>query len=86
MPSSRGELATIHPKFAEDSPARCRDKKEGDPIVGLTDYVYSAEDNKAVEDWTRQNVSLSADCGSFCVTEIFIFRFARAGTVCPLAR
>ena len=68
MPSSRGELAAIHPKFAEDSPARCRDKKEGESIMGLTDYVYSAEDNKAIEDWMRQNVRLWPEAGSINVT------------------
>ena len=72
MPSSRGELAAIHPKFAEDSPARCRDKKEGDSIMGLTDYVYSAEDNKAIEDWMRQNVRHRPFARSFRVTYTYI--------------
>ncbi|KAL8280693.1 hypothetical protein RQP46_007016 [Phenoliferia psychrophenolica] len=56
MPSSRGEMAAIHPKFAEDSPARCRDKTKDDPTTGLVDYVYSDADNKAIEQWMRENV------------------------------
>ena len=44
MPSSRGEFAAVHPKFAEDSPARCQEwKASTEPIV---DVVYSAADDE----------------------------------------
>jgi alcohol oxidase len=62
MPTYRGELAPLAPKFAEDSPARCLNPEEAvelqrDGIDKIKDIVYSKEDDAAIEDWVRQNVS-----------------------------
>lgn len=64
MPTYRGELAAVHPKFSATSPARCVDipveqyvpYKEGDK---LEDIVYSEEDDAAIEQWFRENVRAS---------------------------
>ncbi|KAK4699218.1 alcohol oxidase, partial [Phenoliferia sp. Uapishka_3] len=56
MPTSRGEFAAIHPKFSETSPARCVSKSATDSVIGLEDLVYSTEDDKAIEQWLRENV------------------------------
>lgn len=54
MPSYRGEFAAIHPKYAEDSPARCMPwAASTEPIV---DLVYSDADTAAIEQWVRENV------------------------------
>ncbi|KAG8761309.1 hypothetical protein FRC11_014117 [Ceratobasidium sp. 423] len=53
MPSYRGELSLLHPKFPEGSAAAC--VRLDEPLSkGLNDLVYTAEDNKAVEDFVRQ--------------------------------
>ncbi|CAE6486986.1 unnamed protein product [Rhizoctonia solani] len=53
MPSYRGELALLHPKFPEGSAAACIRLDEPLPKV-LNDLVYTTEDNKAIEDFVRQ--------------------------------
>lgn len=54
MPSYRGEFGAIHPKYAEDSPARCV------PFVASTeaivDHVYSKDDDEKIDDWLRENI------------------------------
>jgi hypothetical protein len=54
MPSFRGEFAAIHPKYAEDSPARCV------PFTATTeafeDFVYSKDDDEKIDDWLRENI------------------------------
>lgn len=60
MPTSRGEVAAVHPKFSATSAARCVEKNASDSIADLKDYVYSAEDDAAVADWIRENVSLES--------------------------
>lgn len=62
MPTYRGELAPLAPKFAEDSPARCIGPEEAielqkNGIDKIKDIIYSKEDDAAIEDWVRQNVS-----------------------------
>ena len=60
MPTYRGELGAIHPKFSADSPARCLDTPVAEWKAWngekLDDLVYSAEDDKAIEQWLRENV------------------------------
>jgi alcohol oxidase len=60
MPSYRGELGAIGPKFKEDSPARCLSAEEAVELhkqEKIEDIVYSKEDDEAIEEWVRQNVS-----------------------------
>ncbi|KAK0387532.1 hypothetical protein NLU13_3778 [Sarocladium strictum] len=49
----RGELAVGHPAFPPDSPAACQ------AASGPSDqpFQYSAEDDKAIEQWVRENVN-----------------------------
>lgn len=49
----RGELAPGHPAFSPDSPAACQS------VSGPSNekFVYSAEDDKAIEQWVRENVN-----------------------------
>ncbi|KAF8686301.1 GMC oxidoreductase [Rhizoctonia solani] len=54
LPQYRGEFAPLHPKFPEDSAARCV-KLDGPPDVdNVKDIVYTPEDNKAIEAYLRQ--------------------------------
>ncbi|KAI0688211.1 alcohol oxidase-like protein [Cerioporus squamosus] len=58
MPSYRGEVlgTGIHPSFAPSSPlvARARD---GPVPVNEPEFVYGEEDERALEEWVRANVS-----------------------------
>lgn len=49
----KGELKEGHPAFSDDSPAAC--KTGSDPTN--EPVKYSAEDNKAIEQWVRANVN-----------------------------
>lgn len=51
----RGELAIGHPKFPEGSPAACVELNA--PLENVTDLPYSAEDEKAIEQWIRENMN-----------------------------
>lgn len=58
MPSYRGEIAALHPKFSPTSAARAQEidvktSKELQPIESL---VYTDEDDKAIEQWVRENL------------------------------
>ncbi|KAH7888383.1 GMC oxidoreductase-domain-containing protein [Phlebopus sp. FC_14] len=55
MPSYRGELEIHHPQFAADSAAACK-KVDGPVPVSAPDIVYSAEDDKAISDFTRNRM------------------------------
>ncbi|ELU42420.1 alcohol oxidase-like protein [Rhizoctonia solani AG-1 IA] len=56
LPQYRGEFKPLHPKFPEDSAARCV-KLDGPPDVNnVKDIVYTPEDNKAIEEYLRQFV------------------------------
>ncbi|KAH6695058.1 alcohol oxidase [Plectosphaerella plurivora] len=50
----RGELGPGHPSFPEGSPAACVTVDV--PLSDVKDLEYSAEDDKAIEDWIRGNV------------------------------
>ncbi|KAI2483564.1 alcohol dehydrogenase [Pyrenophora tritici-repentis] len=52
----RGELAAGHPKFAKDSPAAVQEEVAGPVAKDAKDIVYSEEDDKAIEQWIRENV------------------------------
>lgn len=54
LPCYKGELELGHPKFAKDSPAHLRDDAEGGDIK---DIEYSADDDKAIEEWIRGNLN-----------------------------
>lgn len=54
-PMYRGEVAAGHPHFAEGSAAACG-PVDG-PLKNVKDIQYSAEDNKAIEKWVRENVN-----------------------------
>lgn len=51
----RGELAVGHPQFSTDSSAACVDVDK--PLSGIQNVAYSAEDDKAIEQWIRENVN-----------------------------
>jgi len=51
----RGELAPGHPKFAKDSPAAVQEDVQA-PEGEIKNLVYSEEDDKAIEQWIRENV------------------------------
>lgn len=60
MPSYRGELAPLAPKFGEKSEARCLSPEEAVELHKqgkIEDIKYSKEDDEAIEEWVRQNVS-----------------------------
>ncbi|KAH8661137.1 hypothetical protein BGZ61DRAFT_485491 [Ilyonectria robusta] len=50
----RGEVAAGHPRFPAGSAAACVDLDE--PLRDVQDLEYSAEDDKAIEQWIRENV------------------------------
>ena len=52
MPCYRGEYSAWHPKFAEGSEATCHDDAMPVP-VDAPDIQWSAEDDKAIEEFTR---------------------------------
>ncbi|KAI8650033.1 hypothetical protein NCS56_01455000 [Fusarium sp. Ph1] len=52
----RGEIAPGHPAFPEGSPAACVDLKQQSSLSNVKDVEYSAEDDKAIEQWVRENV------------------------------
>ena len=54
LPYYRGELELGHPKFADGSKAALH---EGAPEGEVKDIQYSKEDEAAVEDWIRGNLS-----------------------------
>ncbi|KAF7561105.1 hypothetical protein G7046_g3025 [Stylonectria norvegica] len=51
----RGEVAPGHPQFIENSKASCVDIEE--PLTEVQDLQYSAEDDKAIEQFVRENVN-----------------------------
>ncbi len=58
MPSYRGEVlgTGIHPSFALSSPLVAR-AQDGPVPVDEPEFVYSEEDERALEEWIRANVS-----------------------------
>ncbi|KAH9891940.1 alcohol oxidase-like protein [Cubamyces lactineus] len=56
LPSYRGELAMRHPIFPSGSAAAVGEKSGPVPVLA-PDLEYSAEDDKALEDYIRQTVS-----------------------------
>ncbi|KAF2865019.1 GMC oxidoreductase-domain-containing protein [Massariosphaeria phaeospora] len=55
MDTYRGEMAGGHPPFASDSNAACVQLHDG-PSGDVQDIVYTAEDDKVIEDWVRSHV------------------------------
>ncbi|KAG4433517.1 hypothetical protein IFR05_011000 [Cadophora sp. M221] len=53
----RGELASRHPKFSPESNAACLDLEIAQSIQVSEDIVYSAEDDKAIEQYLRENLT-----------------------------
>ena len=54
MPSYRGEVAVLHPQFREGSECKA---KESQPVpIDAPDLVYTEEDERAVEKYTRDAV------------------------------
>ena len=53
LPYSKGELGLGHPAFPDGSKAALTNGESGQ----LQDLVYSAEDDKAIEDWIRGNLN-----------------------------
>lgn len=51
----RGELAAGHPKFPEGSKAAAVEVEEA--LSNVQNLEYSAEDDKAIEQWLRENVN-----------------------------
>ncbi|KFY79231.1 hypothetical protein V499_01735 [Pseudogymnoascus sp. VKM F-103] len=51
----RGELALGHPRFPAGSNAAC--VETNGPLNDVCDLKYSAEDDKAIEEWLRENVN-----------------------------
>jgi alcohol oxidase len=51
----RGELAAGHPKFPGGSKAAVTEIDE--PLTDIKDLEYSQEDDKAIEQWLRENVN-----------------------------
>ena len=58
MPSYRGEVlgSGIHPSFSPGSPLVAQ-QRDGPVPIEEPNYVYSEEDERAVEKWIRENVS-----------------------------
>ncbi|CAE7174359.1 hypothetical protein PTNB73_02651 [Pyrenophora teres f. teres] len=52
----RGELAAGHPKFAKSSPAAVQEEVSGPVPKDAKNIVYSEEDDRAIEQWIRENV------------------------------
>ncbi|KIK56895.1 hypothetical protein GYMLUDRAFT_173601 [Collybiopsis luxurians FD-317 M1] len=57
MKSYRGELASGHPKFIEGTPASVVPRAPGPVSTSASDIVYTAEDDKAIDDFLRTIVS-----------------------------
>lgn len=55
MKTYRGEFAQGHPPFASDSNAACIELHDS-PSENVHDIVYTAEDDKVIEDWLRRHV------------------------------
>lgn len=55
MACFRGEVASDHPQFPEDSAASCK-KTEGPIPIDAPDIVYTPEDDKAIEEYIRNRV------------------------------
>jgi len=56
LPSYRGENTATHPLFAKGSKVACRDAAT--PVaINEPDLQYSAEDDKAIEEYTRKYVN-----------------------------
>jgi len=53
LPYNKGELGLGHPPFPEDSKAALTNGESGE----IKDIVYSAEDDKIIEDWIRGNLN-----------------------------
>jgi len=54
LPSYRGEVAAGHPSFPEGSAAACGEAS-GPVGVDAPDIVYTAEDDKAIDEFHRDN-------------------------------
>ncbi|KAL5639820.1 hypothetical protein ACGC1H_006407 [Rhizoctonia solani] len=57
MPSYRGELSLMHPKFPEASAAACV-RLEGPLPSSTRDIVYTQDDDQAIEEYVRQHVGV----------------------------
>ncbi|KAL2069366.1 hypothetical protein VTL71DRAFT_15704 [Oculimacula yallundae] len=53
----RGELAISHPKFSPASKAACLDLDIAQTLVVTEDIAYSPEDDKAIEQFLRENLT-----------------------------
>jgi alcohol oxidase len=60
----RGEIAAGHPAWPAGSKAASVEVNEA--LSSVTDLDYSAEDDKAIEDWVRQNVATTWHSISTC--------------------
>ena len=54
MPSYRGEVAELHPQFAAESAAACVTQATGPVPIEAQDIEYSAEDERALEEYIRK--------------------------------
>ena len=57
MPSFRGEVCELHPRFSEASAARCIEYPTAAQRVEMANskVVYTEEDNKVIEEWVKAN-------------------------------
>lgn len=65
MPCYRGEVAELHPQFTPESAAACVTQATGPIPIEAQDIEYSAEDNQALEEYTRKwgKRCVIASCG-----------------------
>ena len=61
MPCYRGEVAGVHPLFPADSPAAPR-SASGPVPIDAPDIAYTAEDDKAIEEYIRMNGRVFSSC------------------------
>jgi len=57
MPSFRGEVCELHPRFSEASAARCIEYPTAAQRAEIANskVVYTEEDNKVIEEWVKAN-------------------------------
>lgn len=56
MPSYRGEIAALHPKFSATSAAYAKEI-ESNSTPPTEDLIYTEEDDKAIEEWVKVNLA-----------------------------
>lgn len=56
MPSYRGEIAALHPKFSATSAVRAQEI-ESNSTPPTEDLIYTEEDDRAIEQWVKENLA-----------------------------